>query len=87
MAEPIREIKGYQLQDMLGEGGFGTVYRAYQALIRREVAIKVIRSSYANQPEFIRRFEAEAQLVARLEHLAHRSPYTISGVTRAEHIW
>jgi len=69
MAEPTREIKGYQLQDMLGEGGFGTVFRAYQPLIRREVAIKVIRSSFANQPEFIRRFEAEAQLVARLEHL------------------
>lgn len=69
MAEPTREIKGYQLQGMLGEGGFGTVYRAYQPLIRREVAIKVIRSSFANQPEFIRRFEAEAQLVARLEHI------------------
>ncbi|MGJ3238934.1 MAG: protein kinase domain-containing protein [Anaerolineae bacterium] len=69
MSETIQEIKGYQLQDLLGEGGFGTVYRAYQPLIRREVAIKVIRSSYANRPEFIRRFEAEAQLVARLEHL------------------
>lgn len=69
MTEMIKEIKGYQLQDTLGEGGFGTVYRAYQPLIKREVAIKVIRASYANQPEFIRRFEAEAQLVARLEHL------------------
>lgn len=69
MVEQIREIKGYELQDLLGEGGFGTVYRAYQPLIKREVAIKVIRARYANQPEFIRRFEAEAQLVARLEHL------------------
>lgn len=69
MEENLKEIKGYQLQGTLGEGGFGTVYRAYQPLIKREVAIKVIRASYANQPEFIRRFEAEAQLVARLEHL------------------
>lgn len=69
MADSIKEIKGYQVQGTLGEGGFGTVYRAYQPLIKREVAIKVIRASYANQPEFIRRFEAEAQLVARLEHL------------------
>ena len=69
MAETIKEIKGYQLQGTLGEGGFGTVYRAYQPLIKREVAMKVIRASLANQPEFIRRFEAEAQLVARLEHL------------------
>lgn len=69
MAQPIQEIKGYELGDMLGEGGFGTVYRAYQPLIRRDVAIKVIRASFANKPEFVKRFEAEAQLVARLEHL------------------
>src|SRR5688572_14642617 len=69
MSEQISEIKGYQIQDSVGEGGFGAVYRAYQPLIKREVAIKVIRSRFANQPEFIRRFEAEAQLVARLEHL------------------
>src|SRR5262249_20925084 len=39
-----------------------------QERVGREVAIKVIRPEYANQPEFIRRFEVEAQLVARLEH-------------------
>lgn len=69
MSEQISEIKGYQIQESVGEGGFGAVYKAYQPLIKREVAIKVIRSRFANQPEFIRRFEAEAQLVARLEHL------------------
>jgi WD40 repeat protein/serine/threonine protein kinase/ABC-type sugar transport system substrate-binding protein len=69
MSEQISEIKGYQLQGSVGEGGFGAVYKAYQPLIKREVAIKVIRARFANQPEFIRRFEAEAQLVARLEHL------------------
>ena len=47
MSESIKEIKGYQLQGTLGEGGFGTVYRAYQPLIRREVAMKVIRLSSA----------------------------------------
>jgi WD40 repeat protein/serine/threonine protein kinase/DNA-binding LacI/PurR family transcriptional regulator len=69
MSEQISEIKGYQLQGNIGEGGFGAVYKAYQPLIKRDVAIKVIRARFANQPEFIRRFEAEAQLVARLEHL------------------
>ncbi|NJL93430.1 MAG: protein kinase [Anaerolineae bacterium] len=64
-----QEVRGYQLQEILGEGGFGAVYRAFQPLVKREVAIKVIRAKFANQPEFIRRFEAEAQLVARLEHL------------------
>jgi WD40 repeat protein/serine/threonine protein kinase len=62
-------IKGYELLERIGSGGFGAVYRAYQSTIGREVAVKIILPGYANQPEFIRRFEAEAQLVARLEHL------------------
>ncbi len=48
--------------------GFGAVYRAYQSAIGREVAVKVILPQYANNPDFIRRFEVEAQLIARLEH-------------------
>jgi WD40 repeat protein/serine/threonine protein kinase len=64
-----RTIKGYELIERIGAGGFGAVYRAYQSTIGREVAVKIILPSYANQPEFIRRFEAEARLVARLEHL------------------
>ena len=44
------------------------VYRAVQLGVRREVAIKVIQPAYANEPDFIRRFEVEAQIVARLEH-------------------
>src|ERR1041384_2710160 len=63
-----RVIKGYELRECVGEGGFGAVYRAYQPAIGREVAIKVILSERANQPDFIRRFEVEAQLIARLEH-------------------
>src|SRR5215470_6149151 len=61
-------IKGYELRERIGDGGFGAVYRAYQTTVGREVAIKVILPGLANQPEFIRRFEGEAQLVARLEH-------------------
>jgi len=61
-------VRGYELRDYLGRGSFGSVYRAYQPVIDRDVAIKVILPQYANQPDFIRRFEVEAQLVARLEH-------------------
>ena len=61
-------FKGYELREQLGEGGFGAVYRAVQPGIGREVAVKIIRSEYADHPEFIRRFAAEAQIVARLEH-------------------
>jgi WD40 repeat protein/serine/threonine protein kinase len=61
-------IKGYEVRDFFGEGGFGAVYRAYQPALKREVAIKVILPEFANHPDFIRRFEFEAQVIARLEH-------------------
>lgn len=63
-----RVIKGYHLLSRIGAGGFGEVYRATQEGIGREVAIKIILPQHANRPDFIRRFETEAQLVARLEH-------------------
>src|SRR5262249_8715835 len=65
---PGTVIKTYTLGRRGAGGGFGAVYRARQAAIGRDVAIKVIRPEYAGQPEFIRRFEFEAQIVARLEH-------------------
>ena len=46
----------------------GVIYRAVQPVVEREVAVKIILPRYANQPEFIRCFEAEAQIVAQLEH-------------------
>jgi len=63
-----RTLHGYQFWDKIGEGGVGIVYQAYQPAIGRDVAIKVLRPKYARNPEFLRRFETEAELVARLEH-------------------
>jgi CheY-like chemotaxis protein/tRNA A-37 threonylcarbamoyl transferase component Bud32 len=63
-----QNLRGYQIWEKIGEGGVGVVYKAYQAAISREVAVKVLRSKYVDNPEFIRRFETEAELVARLEH-------------------
>ena len=63
--EPLR---GYRLLEKIGEGAFGVVYRAIQPQVGREVAIKAVHPELANQPDFVRRFEREAQLVARLEH-------------------
>ena len=69
MNDPFPQpFKGYELRERVGAGGFGVVYRAYQIGIGRDVAIKVILPEHANQPDFVRRFEVEAQLIARLEH-------------------
>src|SRR5439155_22597975 len=67
--EPLR---GYRLLEQVGAGSFGSVHRAFQPQVGREVAVKTIHRRYANDPRFIRRFEAEAQLVACLEH-----PYVV----------
>ena len=61
-------IRGYQLHEKLAEGAFGAVYRGVQAVVGREVAVKIVKPELADDPAFIGRFEAEAQLVARLEH-------------------
>ncbi|NWF69827.1 MAG: protein kinase [Chloroflexi bacterium] len=63
-----RELKGYEIREQIGVGGFGVVYRALQSAVGREVAIKIILPQFANQAEFVRRFEVEAQVIARLEH-------------------
>jgi DNA-binding SARP family transcriptional activator/tRNA A-37 threonylcarbamoyl transferase component Bud32 len=61
-------IRGYRLSERIGEGSFSVVYRSVQPSLGREVAVKQIRAELADRPDFIRRFEAEAQLVAGLEH-------------------
>ena len=61
-------VRGYELREEIGAGALGTTYRAYQPAVGREVAVKVIGAELANAPAFVRRFEAEAELVARLEH-------------------
>jgi DNA-binding SARP family transcriptional activator len=63
-----RALRGYVLRDVIGEGSFGTVYRATQPHVARDVAVKVIRPELADDRMFIHRFEAEARMVARLEH-------------------
>ena len=63
-----RPLRGYRLIEEIGSGAFSVVWRGVQPSVNRDVAIKQIRSELASQPEFIRRFEAEAQLIARIEH-------------------
>ena len=61
-------LRGYRVGASIGEGAHGVVYRAVQPGVGREVAVKTIRAQLADEPEFVRGFDAEAQLVANLEH-------------------
>lgn len=65
---PGPAVRGYELREQISAGAAGAAYRAYQPAVGREVAIKVIRPDLANDPTFIRRFQAEAEVIATLEH-------------------
>ena len=58
----------YRLDGKLGEGGMATVFCGTDTLLRRRVAIKVLREQYASDQEFVRRFYQEAESAARLSH-------------------
>lgn len=58
----------YRLDNKLGEGGMATVFCGTDTLLRRRVAIKVLREQYASDEEFVRRFYQEAESAARLSH-------------------
>ena len=60
-------IGGYQIVGLIGEGGMGAVYEAWQPHPQRRVALKVIRSGWVS-PQLLRRFEQESQILARLQH-------------------
>jgi serine/threonine-protein kinase len=66
--ESKRKIPGYEILDELGRGGMGTVYRAIQKSMNREVALKVLSPRHARNPSFIDRFLREARAVAKLNH-------------------
>ncbi len=58
----------YRLDALLGDGGMGTVYRAFDRNLDRQVAIKLMHSHFARQPEFRKRLIQEAQTAAKLDH-------------------
>ncbi|MGD2059876.1 MAG: BTAD domain-containing putative transcriptional regulator, partial [Acidimicrobiia bacterium] len=63
-----RSIRGYELREEAGSGSIGLVFRAFQASVGREVAVKVIDPGLAESPDFVRRFAEEARVIASLEH-------------------
>ncbi|HKJ54649.1 MAG TPA: BTAD domain-containing putative transcriptional regulator [Nitriliruptoraceae bacterium] len=63
-----RPLRGYTMLEQTARGTFSVVWKGLQPSVDRPVAIKQIRAELASRPGFIRRFESEARLVARLEH-------------------
>lgn len=60
----------YRIEQLLGRGGMGAVYRARDVRLDRMVAVKVVRADLLNDSDAQRRFRREAQIVARLQHPA-----------------
>ena len=58
----------YRIESVIGQGSAGTVYKAIQELIGREVAIKVLHDYLVSDEEFIKRFRQEAKASSRLSH-------------------
>ncbi len=63
-----KKIGRYTIKSELGRGGMATVYLAYDPVLEREVALKLLPTYFAHDPEFSARFEREAKTVAALEH-------------------
>ena len=59
----------YRLDERLGQGGMGTVYRATHLLIDRPVAIKVLNPRFVEDEEAQERFRREARAAGRLQHM------------------
>lgn len=58
----------YRVECQLGSGAMGTVYRAHDTSLERPVAVKVLHTKIAEEPEIVRRFQREARAAARVNH-------------------
>jgi len=63
-----QSLGGYHLQGLLGAGGMGEVYRARDAKLGRDVAIKILPRAVTTDPDRLARFEREARTLAALNH-------------------
>ncbi len=63
-----QNINRYRLVKLLGEGGMGAVFKAFDITLQREVAVKIMHAQFARRPDFQERFLQEARTAARLDH-------------------
>jgi CHASE2 domain-containing sensor protein len=66
--EPTAIIGGYRIEEVVGRGGMGVVYRATQLTLAREVAIKLIATERSEDPVFRERFKSESRIAASIDH-------------------
>lgn len=64
----LKQIEEFSILEFLGKGGFGAVYRAYDSVLQREVALKVPHRRLANQADLVAAYLREARAMARLDH-------------------
>ncbi len=63
-----RTLGDFQVLRKIGQGGMGQVYLARQLSLKREVALKLLRNDLASNPTALKRFQGEAEAVARISH-------------------
>ncbi|HKG55305.1 MAG TPA: protein kinase, partial [Anaerolineales bacterium] len=66
----VEKFSRYELREELGHGGMATVYRAYDPLFQRKVALKVLNRELLDDLEVRQGFERETRIIAKLEHTA-----------------
>ncbi|RPH55283.1 MAG: serine/threonine protein kinase, partial [Chloroflexi bacterium] len=66
---PGEQVGPYRIMEQLGQGGMATVFKAYHPSLDRYIAIKVLHQAFLEDPNFTARFQREARVVARLEHV------------------
>ena len=58
----------YEIQEIIGVGGMANVYRAYDSIDDRTVAVKILRDEHMQNDELLRRFRNESKAIAVLSH-------------------
>ena len=76
----------YRLDAKIGEGGMAVVFRGYDLILRRQVAVKVLRPAFSADAGFVRRFEFEAQAAAKLSHPNIVTTYDVGTVGEDHYI-